>query len=59
MTYARTNVVHAALGNQKADWTTKSEASLVLSWGLPILRILSWVFTAILLAGVTGLLRKT
>ncbi|MEV0297004.1 hypothetical protein [Nocardia sp. NPDC050710] len=57
--YTLTNVVPAALGNQKTDWTTKSQASLVLSWGLPILRILSWVFTAILLAGVTGLLRKT
>ncbi|MBY6386617.1 hypothetical protein HG717_22225 [Rhodococcus erythropolis] len=58
-TYTLASVIPAALGNPKPDWTTKSGASLVVTWGLPILRILSWIFTAILLAGVTGLLRKT
>lgn len=57
-TYTLTSIVPAALGTQ-TDWTIKSRPSRVISWGLPILRLLSWVFTAILLAGVTGLLRKT
>lgn len=57
--YSLTSVVPVALGNPKADWAPRSEASLLITWGLLLLRILSWIFTAILLAGVTGLLKKS
>ncbi|WP_143542723.1 hypothetical protein [Rhodococcus qingshengii] len=57
--FALTNVIPAANSNLRPDWTTSSQASVLVTWGLPVLRISSWIFTAILLAGVTGLLRKT
>ena len=57
--YALAGVVPPATGALKADWTISSTAPAVLAFGLPGLRILAWIFTAILLAGVTGLLRKT
>ncbi|TQC47384.1 hypothetical protein EEB14_20730 [Rhodococcus sp. WS4] len=56
--YALDNVVPAA-GAQKVDWTISTAAPLWLTFGMSILRIVAWIFTAILLAGVTGLLRKT
>lgn len=59
LNYALAGVVPAATGVLKADWTTSSNAPAVLAFGLPALRILAWIFAAILLAGVTGLLRKT
>ncbi|MFI6430282.1 hypothetical protein [Rhodococcus oryzae] len=58
LTYTLTNVIPASSLNPRPDWRAESEASLLITFGLPILRILSWIFTAILLAGVTGLLRK-
>ena len=57
--FVLTNVIPAANSNLRPDWTTSSQASVLVTWGLPVLRISSWIFTAILLAGVTGLLRKT
>ncbi|RYF58720.1 MAG: hypothetical protein EOO27_11620 [Comamonadaceae bacterium] len=59
LAYTLTNVIPASSGNPRPDWRLSSGASIIVTFGLPILRILSWVFTAILLAGVTGLLRKT
>ena len=35
------------------------DATLVLTVGLPMLKLASWALAALLLAGVTGLLRKT
>ncbi|MEV6274832.1 hypothetical protein [Nocardia sp. NPDC051832] len=56
--YALAGVVPAATGVTKADWTISSTAPTALTLSIPGLRILAWIFTAILLAGVTGLLRK-
>ncbi|WP_327100270.1 hypothetical protein OIE68_16765 [Nocardia vinacea] len=56
--YALAGVVPAATGATKADWTISSTAPTALTLSIPALRILGWIFTAVLLAGVTGLLRK-
>lgn len=56
--YALAGVVPAATGVTKADWAISSTAPAVLTLGLPALRTLAWIFTVVLLAGVTGLLRK-
>jgi hypothetical protein len=57
--YALTGVIPAATGNLRPDWAIAASAPVMLTLGLPILRVLAWVLTALLLAGVTGLLRKT
>ncbi|MDF3319903.1 hypothetical protein [Rhodococcus sp. C3V] len=57
--YALAGVVPAATGITRPDWAVSSTAPIVVKFGLPLLRILAWIFTAILLAGVTGLLRKS
>ncbi|KLN73028.1 hypothetical protein ABM90_04135 [Rhodococcus erythropolis] len=57
--FALTKVIPASNSNLRPDWTTSSQASVLVTWGFPVLRISSWIFTAILVAGVTGLLRKT
>ncbi|MCT7293899.1 pentapeptide repeat-containing protein [Rhodococcus sp. PAE-6] len=57
--YALTSVVPAATGTTRPDWTISTTAPILVKYGLPALRILAWIFTAILLAGVTGLLRKS
>lgn len=54
---AAVNVIPAA-GGSKPDWTVSGDAAVVI-WTLLFLRVASWIFVAILLAGVTGLLRKT
>ena len=54
---AAANVIPAA-GGSKPDWTVAGDAAVVI-WTLLALRVASWIFVAILLAGVTGLLRKT
>jgi hypothetical protein len=46
----------AAIGS---DWVVAPDATLVLTVGLPLLKLASWALAALLLAGVTGLLRKT
>jgi hypothetical protein len=56
--YALAGVVPPATGVTKADWTISSDAPATLSFSIPALRTFAWIFTAILLAGVTGLLRK-
>ncbi|WP_067704449.1 hypothetical protein, partial [Nocardia jejuensis] len=56
--YALGGVVPPATGVLKADWTISSNGPIILTLGIPALRILGWILTAVLLAGVTGLLRK-
>ncbi|MFC9440745.1 hypothetical protein, partial [Nocardia sp. NPDC057030] len=56
--YALASVIPTATGVTKADWTVSSTAPIALALSIPALRILAWIFTAVLLAGVTGLLRK-
>jgi hypothetical protein len=46
----------AAAANR--DWDVASDGSLALIAGLPFLKLLCWALAALLLAGVTGLLRK-
>jgi uncharacterized protein YjbI with pentapeptide repeats len=58
-TYTLAGVVPAATGVTRPDWTISPAAPRYLTTALPLLRILAWICTAILLAGVTGLLRKT
>jgi len=57
--YALTGVVPAATGITRPDWAISTDAPLWVKAGIPVLRIFAWIFTAILLAGVTGLLRKS
>ncbi|MCT7293898.1 hypothetical protein NVV99_23620 [Rhodococcus sp. PAE-6] len=57
--YALTGVLPAATGITRPDWAISTDAPLWLKAGIPALRILAWIFAAILLAGVTGLLRKS
>ena len=42
-----------------SDWVVAPDATVVLTVGLPMLKLASWALAALLLAGVTGLLRKT
>nr|WP_218680874.1 hypothetical protein [Rhodococcus qingshengii] len=58
-TYALTGVIPAATGITRPDWAVSTTAPVWMKLGIPALRILAWIFTAILLAGVTGLLRKS
>ena len=58
-TYALTGVIPAATGITRPDWAVSTTAPVWVKLGIPALRILAWIFTAILLAGVTGLLRKS
>ncbi|ROZ52762.1 hypothetical protein EEB12_28300 [Rhodococcus sp. WS1] len=58
-TYALTGVIPAATGITRPVWEVSPTAPVWMKLGLPALRILAWIFTAILLAGVTGLLRKS
>ncbi|MEU6558845.1 hypothetical protein [Nocardia nova] len=57
--YNLAGVVPAATGVSKSDWTIASTAPVLLTSTFTALRFFAWIFTAILLAGVTGLLRKT
>ncbi|MEV0765157.1 hypothetical protein [Nocardia sp. NPDC050435] len=56
--YALAGTIPAATGVTKADWALSSTAPTFVTLIIPILRILGWILTVILLAGVTGLLRK-
>ena len=57
--YALTGVIPAATGVVRPDWTISTAAPWWVKAGIPALRCAAWLFTAILLAGVTGLLRKS
>jgi hypothetical protein len=54
--YALEIVVPSTGEAQVAAWTVRSSASLTLVFSF--FRLLGWIFTALLLAAVTGLLRK-
>ncbi|MGV9747887.1 hypothetical protein ACWDTG_23705 [Rhodococcus zopfii] len=59
LSYALTGVIPAATGAVRPDWTIGSDAPWWVKARIPALRVFAWIFTAILLAGVTGLLRKS
>jgi uncharacterized protein YjbI with pentapeptide repeats len=46
-------------GATTSDWAMRSDATNWLTIALPLLKLTAWALTALLLAGVTGLLRKT
>jgi hypothetical protein len=47
------------VGPTAAAWTIRSEATPWLTIGLPLIKLIAWGLTALLLAGVTGLLRRS
>jgi hypothetical protein len=57
-TFAVNSVLPPA-GSTNGNWVVAPNAKLVLVLGLPALTLLSWALAALLLAGVTGLLRET
>ncbi|MBF6074879.1 hypothetical protein IU498_09590 [Nocardia beijingensis] len=57
-TFALSNVVPVAAAIPRPDWTIRSDAPEYISLLLAFFRILSWILVALLLAGITGLLRK-
>jgi hypothetical protein len=52
------NTVVPPAASTNGAWTIASDATLALTALLPLLKLLSWALAALLLAGVTGLLRK-
>jgi cytoskeletal protein CcmA (bactofilin family) len=40
------------------DWRMRSDGTLWLTVGLPVLKVFAWALAAVLLAGVTGLLKR-
>jgi uncharacterized protein YjbI with pentapeptide repeats len=57
--FALNSLLVPAGGTTGSDWVVAPEASAVLTVGLPILKLASWALAALVLAVVTGLLRKT
>jgi uncharacterized protein YjbI with pentapeptide repeats len=57
-TYTLSAVV-PTFGNMTSDWTIPSDATNWLTIALPMLKLTAWALTALLAAGVTGILRKT
>jgi hypothetical protein len=57
-TFAVNSVLPPA-GSTNGDWVVAPGAALFLILGLPALKLFSWAPAALLLAGVTGLLRTT
>jgi uncharacterized protein YjbI with pentapeptide repeats len=55
--YALSTLLPTAVGNATSDWTVRADATW-LSPVLTLLKLTTWVLTVLLLAGVTGLLRK-
>lgn len=58
LTFTLNNLLPPA-GSSIQDWSVAPNAPLMLVVGLPALKIGLWALTALLLAGVTGLLRRT
>jgi hypothetical protein len=59
-TFAVNNLVpSASMTTSNTQWIVQSGATTWLILALPIIKLASWVLAALLLAGVTGLLRKT
>lgn len=56
-TFAVNSVLPPA-GSINGEWVVASDATVILVVGLPLLKLLSWALAAMLLAGVTGLLRR-
>ncbi len=56
--YALNNVIPAAAATPRPDWVISSQAPWYLPIVMAVLRVGSWILLAMLLAGVTGLLRK-
>lgn len=52
------NLMPPAATNTTNDWVVRSDGTLWLTLFLPLLKIGTWIFAALLLAGLTGLLRK-
>ena len=57
--FAVNNILPAAGGVIESDWVVAPDATRALTLGLPLLKFTAWALAALLLAGVTGLLRKT
>lgn len=57
LTFAINTVVPPASAVNR-DWAVAPDATLALTALLPLLKLISWALAALLLAGVTGLLRK-
>ena len=55
--YTLSALLPTAVVNSTSDWTVRSDAA-VLNGVLMLLKLSAWILTALLLAGVTGLLRK-
>lgn len=58
LTFTLNNLLPPA-GSSNQDWSVSPNAPLLLVAGLPALKLGLWALTALLLAGVTGLLRRT
>jgi hypothetical protein len=52
------NTVLPPAASTNSKWAITSDATLALTVLLPLMKLLSWALAALLLAGVTGLLRK-
>ncbi len=57
--FAVNSILPPAGAASGSDWVVVPDATVVLTVGLPMLKLASWALAALLLAGVTGLLRKT
>jgi hypothetical protein len=57
--YALTVVVPPAAAIQNADWAPNDPGKPYLVWALTALKASGWLLTVLMLAGMTGLLRKT
>ena len=55
--YTLSALLPTAVGNATSDWTVRSDAT-VFNGALMLLKLSAWILTALLLAGVTGLLHK-
>ncbi|UUE28620.1 hypothetical protein LRQ08_29595 (plasmid) [Rhodococcus qingshengii] len=56
--YTLNTFIPTATGVIRPDWAVHANAPIPLKAGLPALRITAWILTALIIAGVTGLLRK-
>ena len=53
------SILPPASATNGSDWVVAPDATIVLTVGMPMLKLASWALAALLLTGVTGLLRKT
>ncbi|QUR67458.1 hypothetical protein [Mycobacterium spongiae] len=57
--FAVNTILPAAGGVIESDWVVAPDATRALTLGLPMLKFTAWGLAALLLAAITGLLRKT